>query len=117
MISGESLQTEILNGLLQRMNECSAFISICTPDDKADDGTYRPRQNVLLEMGMAMGLSRGLQRLVPLQRWGPEKQDQAVLPSDLGGIVALRFSKVENQLDALRSKLEGLGVRFNGAPG
>jgi predicted nucleotide-binding protein len=113
-ISGDSLHTEILNGLLQRMNECSAFVAICTPDDKSEEGTYHPRQNVLLEIGIAMGLSRGLQRLVPLQRWGPEKEDQAVLPSDLGGVVPIRFlsPKVENQFNALRSKLEDLGVKF-----
>lgn len=116
-ISGDSLHTEILNGLLARMNECSAFVAVCTPDDKTHDGDYHPRQNVLLEMGMALGLSRGLQRLVPLQRWGPEKEDQAALPSDLSGVLTIRFEgpAVDIKLDALRQKLEALGVQFDDA--
>ena len=40
---------------------------LCLPDSP----------NVFLEIGLAMGLSRRLQRLIILQKWGPAREDQA----------------------------------------
>lgn len=37
-ISGATLATEIGQGLVSRMNECGAFVAVCTPDDRAPDG-------------------------------------------------------------------------------
>jgi predicted nucleotide-binding protein len=45
------------------MQEAAAFVAICTPDDAVfEDGSsrkpsyFQPRQNVLLEIGMVLGL-------------------------------------------------------------
>lgn len=110
-ISSVNLKTEILSGLLNRMNECAAFIAVCTPDDEWKDGTRHPRQNVPLEVGIALGLSRGLQRLTILQREGPDKDNNALLPSDLHGIVTMRFAdQIEAVFEDLLVRLEELGL-------
>ena len=114
-ISGKNLQTEILSGLLDRMNKCAAFVAVCTPDDEWKDGTRHPRQNVLLEIGIALGLSRGLQRLTILQREGPSPELNASLPSDLHGILTMRFAdRIDDIFDDLEHRLKKLGVETNG---
>jgi len=116
-ISGVNLHTEILAGLLEKMTDCAAFIALCTPDDRID-GTparYQPRQNVLMEIGMVLGLSRGLQRLTILQGWRPDPQHQAQLPSDLAGVVTIRMEgEFEHYHKQLRDRLIGLGVQMRG---
>ncbi|MEL6232645.1 MAG: TIR domain-containing protein [Cyanobacteria bacterium J06627_3] len=81
----------ISEGLVDAMRSCGAFVAICTPDDQVADNWYQPRQNALLEIGIAMGLPNGFQRLVILQRAGAEPDKQAKLPSDLGGAFTLQF--------------------------
>ena len=111
MITGRNLQTEIIGGLLEEMNDCAAMVAICTPDDERADGTFWPRPNVFLEIGIAMGLSRGLQRLTILQRWGPDLKNQAQMPSDMGGVLSIRFEGiVDNILADLESRLKDLEV-------
>lgn len=115
---GVVLGAEIAQGLVASMNECGAFVALCTPDDQVDkDGQaiFQPRLNVLLEIGLAMGLSRGLQRLLLVQRWGPEPEHQAVLPSDLAGVLTLRFREISQALPELRRQLESIGIEFSGA--
>ncbi len=116
-ISGATLATEIGQGLVSRMNECGAFVAVCTPDDRAPDGSSYPRLNVLLEIGIAMGLSRGLQRLIVLQKWGTSKEQQGQLPSDLGGLLPIRFEgAIESTFEALGQRLKALGVELAGGP-
>lgn len=114
-MSAVNLKTEIAQGLLSKMNGCAAFVALCTPDDPWDDGTRHPRQNVMLEIGIALGLSRGLDRLSILQRIGPGQQPElnAQLPSDLHGIVTLRFyDKIEDIFPDLKQRLRELGVEI-----
>ncbi|MFL5538475.1 MAG: TIR domain-containing protein, partial [Longimicrobiaceae bacterium] len=67
-----------------------------------------PRQNVLLEIGMAMGLSRGLERLIVL------KHRDATLPSDLGGVLTLNFDDdVSATFPELETRLRELGIDFS----
>ncbi len=116
-ISGVNLRTEILAGLLDKMTDCAAFIALCTPDDRIDGvpARYQPRQNVLMEIGMVLGLSRGLQRLTILQGLRPDPQHQAQLPSDLAGVVTIRMEgDFEHYCDQLRDRLIGLGVQMRG---
>jgi predicted nucleotide-binding protein len=109
-----NLGTQVLTGLLDKMNSCAAFVAICTPDDKLDGGArFQPRANVLLEMGLAMGLSRGLERLVILQKWGDTVADQAALPSDFGGLIPVRVQvDLHSATTSLRNRLVDLGVNI-----
>ncbi|MEL7005947.1 MAG: TIR domain-containing protein, partial [Bacteroidota bacterium] len=91
LISPENVMNSISEGLVDAMRSCGAFVAICTPDDQVADNWYQPRQNALLEIGIAMGLPNGFQRLVILQRAGAEPDKQAKLPSDLGGAFTLQF--------------------------
>ena len=116
-IRGNNLDMEILDGLVSRMTGCSAVIAVCTPDDPICDPAmsriekYQPRPNVLLEMGLAMGLSRGLQRLIILQRWGDQIEKMAELPSNFGGVIPIRISgDFANAIPAILSRLSDLGV-------
>lgn len=106
LISPENVMSSISDGLVGTMKICGAFVAICTPDDKVGENWYQPRQNVLLEIGMAMALSNGFHRLLILQRAGAEPETQAKLPSDLGGAFTLQFydeheEVIKRMIDAL----------------
>ena len=106
-LGGDNLHQEIAGGLLQTMNESVAIVSVCTPDDMWQDGSQHPRQNVLLEMGIAMGLSRGLERLIIL------RHEQAKLPSDLGGVLPINFADdIATSFPALEARLGELGIEL-----
>lgn len=112
-INGD-LMNEIIKGLLSKMNECAAIVAVCTPDDQQADNTYYPRLNVLLEIGIALGLSRGMSRLVILQKYGKNLEDQAQLPSDLGGFIPIRFeSDISEAFPQMQNKLQEIGVMFD----
>ncbi|MDX1967003.1 MAG: nucleotide-binding protein [Planctomycetaceae bacterium] len=113
-VSEGNLQGELLDGLLRKMQDCSAFVALCTPDDcveSSDGKRYQPRANVLLEAGMVLGLPRGLQRLVLLQGWKADPTYQAHLPSDLGGVMTIRMSgEFHEHSDKLLERLKELRV-------
>ncbi|NET37681.1 MAG: hypothetical protein F6K19_37630 [Cyanothece sp. SIO1E1] len=109
LISPENVMNSISDGLVEAMKSCGAFVAICTPDDKVGENWYQPRQNVLLEIGIAMGLANGFQRLVILQRAGAEPEAQAKLPSDLGGAFTLQF--YDEQEDAIKRMIDALKHR------
>lgn len=100
LISPETVMSSISEGLVEKMKICGAFVAICTPDDRVGESWYQPRQNVLLEIGIAMGLPNGFQRLVILQRAGAEDDKQARLPSDLGGAFTLQFYDEQEEVIA-----------------
>lgn len=116
VIRGGNLRQEIMEGLLDRMTETGAFVVLCTPDDEVreSNGTLvrcQPRQNVMLEMGLAAGLGRGIERLIVLQKWGPELHQQAQFPSDLGGVVPIRIlGEFEHHAEALAAQLAKLRI-------
>jgi predicted nucleotide-binding protein len=111
MGNATTLKSTIPQDLLKMMKSCGAFVAICTPDDELSDGTNAPRGNVLYEMGMAVGLAGGLDRLVILQKWGKNSVDRAVLPSDFGGNVPLRFKrKISETFPDLQARLKDLRV-------
>jgi predicted nucleotide-binding protein len=113
-IEAENLKTEITAGLIGKMNECAAIIAICTPDDEWKDNTFHPRGNVLLEIGMALGLSRGLDRLIILQKIGDESKEHATLPTDLGGVLTIRFkNSITEAFDNMETRLQEIGVHLN----
>lgn len=97
---------ELSMDVLNEMDSCGAVVAVCTPDDARGTGLRQPRQNVLFELGIALGLSRGWRRTIVLQRWGDTPDEQAVLPSDLSGMLALRFNRsVDEVLPHLMEQL------------
>lgn len=113
-INAGDLVAVILEGLLRKMNQCGAIVAVCTADDLQADGTYHPRLNVLFEMGIALGLHRGLERLIVLQQWGSTEETRAVLPTDLGGVLTIRFrERVSETFDDLDSRLRALGMAIS----
>jgi predicted nucleotide-binding protein len=95
--------SQILTGLLD-MNNSGGVIALMSPDEKVEDkAEYRSRPNVLLEIGMAMGLGRGTERLIVL------RQDSVPLPTDLGGFLSINYhDSVEESFDQLESRLRYL---------
>jgi hypothetical protein len=99
--------------LLKLMKRCYAVVAVCTPDDEAIDEQgvriFQPRQNVLLEMGMARGMGRPL---IILQKVGDKPEDHATLPSDLGGVLTIQFrDKIKDVYEKLDERLEQIGFR------
>jgi len=110
-ISPEGSPSLLADELVSKMSPCGAFVALCTPDDKVNDGStewFQPRQNVILEIGIVMGLVHGLERLVILQRWGSQASEQARIPSDLEGKLSIRFNDDNNYEDALDRMVQAL---------
>jgi predicted nucleotide-binding protein len=114
-LGDSALRVEIAQGLLNKMNECGAFLAICTPDDTTDK-VSQPRSNVFIEIGLALGLSGGVHRLVILQKWGPEKKLQASLPTDLQGFLTIQFEgQIDLEFEKLAINLRTLGIELQEA--
>ena len=98
----------ISDGLVDKMRDCRAVVSICTPDDQWASSKFQPRLNVVLEMGIAMGLGGGVEKLCVLKHEGIEK-----LPSDLDGVMYIPFSEdVSGCFANLRKRLAQIGVKI-----
>lgn len=115
-ISPENSMSLLASALIERMSPCGAFIALCSPDDKIDDKLYQPRGNVLLEIGIVMGLLHGLERLIILQRWGNDPREMAQLPTDLSGKLTIQFfdeNHYQDALDTMILNLNEMGLRIN----
>ena len=88
--------------------DCAFAIALVTPDDmvkKAGKASWQARPNVLFELGWFYG-RLGPHRLLVLKRG-----EGTALPSDLGGIMTLDFSKsVRETLASLRDELKAAGL-------
>jgi CheY-like chemotaxis protein len=105
---------DVAREVISAIKECGAVVALCTPDDEWADGSRHPRQNVLLEIGVALGHLGGPDRLAIVQRWGPQMETRALLPSDLGGLITARFeSKVEEAFASLEERFRIGGLRLN----
>lgn len=102
------------------MNECAAIVAICTPDNhltKHGEETYSPRYNVILEIGIAIGLKGGTHRLVLLDRSSPQDvpiRIQTYFPSDLVGVPTLPFKSddISAIFPDLDQRLRNIGFEF-----
>ena len=104
-LNQRTLHEEIIRTLLEEMAASKAVIVLCTADDPWPNQSRHPRQNVILELGIALGTGRGLKSLIIL------KQENAVMPSDLGGVVTLNFEKSPSEIfEQLEQRLLTLGV-------
>jgi hypothetical protein len=105
---------DVSREVISAIKECGAVVALCTPDDEWADGSRHPRQNVLLEIGVALGHLGGPDRLAIVQRWGPQVGTRALLPSDLGGLITAKFeSKVEEAFASLEERFRRGGLRLN----
>jgi len=105
-----TLSTELTGGLLKKMNECAAIVAVCTPDEQLSSGIWRTRPNVVLEIGMALGLYRGLERLIIF------KQENVERPSDISGVLTLDYQDSPNErFVQLEQRLAGIGVDLQGS--
>jgi len=95
---------ELVAGLLDMMKGASAVVAMCTPDDQVGRSRY-PRPNVVMEIGLAVGIARSTRRLIVIQH-----QD-ATLPSNLGGVLTLQYkTDVSETFTNLEERLRRLGV-------
>ncbi len=70
-------------------------------------GKYQPRPNVLLEIGITVGLWRGIERLVIV------REGHALIPSDIAGVLRIDFAtNIDEVLDELESALLAKGVEL-----
>jgi predicted nucleotide-binding protein len=120
-ITSAKLTDILMIEIIDEMRECAAIISICTPDDPVTtlkNGEsrefYQPRQNVIMETGIAIGMNGGIRKLIILQMDDHNSSDPsrtAKLPSNFGGVLSLRFkNKVHEVFDDLESRLAQLKV-------
>ncbi len=107
----------LIEALEQQIYDRSAFgIILTTPDDygyrKDQDDTEReprPRQNVILEMGMVMA-SLGRERMVILKKGNLE------MPSDVNGVIYLEFNEhVKEVAGKLAQRIKNAGIQIDDA--
>jgi len=91
------------------MGECAGIVAVCSKDRELSAGEWRTRPNVTLEIGMALSLPRGIERLILLKEKGVER------PTDLGGLLTLEYelSPLERAHE-LEQRLQLIGVDLNG---
>ena len=90
VLNPETFKGDLLDQVRSNILTSGAVIAVCTADDRVktrddekDEEKHRqPRQNVLLEIGMVLGINDGKRRLITVQQWGKEPKRQAHLPSD-----------------------------------
>lgn len=120
-------RTTLIADLMNAFRPCRATIAICTPDDSLGaqgDALFQPRGNVLLEIGIAIGQCQTLeqlQRVIVIQQWDEgDPARSAQLPSDLGGMLTLRFNRVPTEdtvFSKLRTRLDALGFDLDDESG
>lgn len=90
----------VIGKLAEAANCCSHAIVVMTGDDMTADGAARVRENVMHELGYFQG-RLGHDRVILLREKGVS------MPSNLGGIVYLPFSRdhIASVFDALKAEL------------
>lgn len=91
----------VIAKLAEAADHCSHAVIVMTGDDRAEGGAPRVRENVMHEVGYFQG-RLGLDRVVLLLEEGIDP------PSNLGGIVYLRFKhgQIRGIFDQLEKELE-----------
>lgn len=102
---GDSLDT-IITKFEKAAKECGSAIALFTPDDELKNGTFRPRQNVVLELGYFMGRDKLKDRRLIILNKNPIEG-----PSDIHGVETINFDKsIEEVAMKLQKQLKHLGV-------
>jgi predicted nucleotide-binding protein len=103
---GENWRARMIDILRSALETSSAVIALITPDgdeDVAHTGTSppRPNSNVLLELGLALGIASTKTVVVAA--------GSVDLPSDLAGVQVIQLSNATAGREALRTRLRLLG--------
>jgi predicted nucleotide-binding protein len=102
---GENWRARMMDVLRSAVETSSAVIALLTPDEAedahADVSPQRPSPNVLLELGLALGLASTKTIVVAAGR--------VDLPSDLAGVHVIQLSNATAGREALRTRLRLLG--------
>lgn len=108
VVSPSTTFTDIVASIRKKMNECAAIVAVCTPDEQLASGVWRTRPNITLEIGMAISLPRGLERLTIVKPKSVER------PSDLGGVLTLDYEYSPSEVFGdLEARLKAIGVDLN----
>jgi hypothetical protein len=108
-VEAGNLDTELARGLRGKMNACGAILAVLTEDVELSPGLYRTRPNIILEIGMALALNRGIERLIMIRK------DTVERPSDIGGLLTLDYKNDPLEIvSELEQRLSALGVDLSG---
>lgn len=92
----------IIDKLMQESEEACYAICLVTPDDITEDGEFRARQNVILEIGYFLGkLGRRRVRIL--------KKGDIEIPSDLKGVLYGNYDDTSWQIKLLK-EIRGVGI-------
>jgi predicted nucleotide-binding protein len=111
LVKSNTGPNSILEELEALIRICKAGFILVTPDDEGrlrdstDSAVGRARQNVIFETGLLFAKFRKFERVALVVRRPIE------LPSDLDGILFLKFEKSVNELEVqIVEKLNGWGI-------
>lgn len=92
-----------LDKLLEETKDAGYAIALLTPDDLAENGTNRARQNVILEIGYFLG-QLGKARVRMLIKEGVE------IPSDLHGVLYQKYDMNGAWKSKLMKEMQAVGI-------
>lgn len=96
----------IISKFREEASEVGFAIVIITPDDSLSDGTFRPRQNVILELGFFLG-ALGAHRVATIVKHPVDT------PSDYDGVVYISYESDWKLAVAKELKAAGYEVDVN----
>lgn len=132
-VSSDDISTGILDDVIDKIRDCVAIIAVCTPDNEVSSvkcpgkPEYHPRGNVIMEIGMALSLYRGKERLIIMKFSGNRPDEMVSLPSNISNLTRVKFAREDlievktgdrwqlNQTikDKLKKRLIGLGAKID----
>jgi predicted nucleotide-binding protein len=96
----------VIEKLIEEGSKADYVIALLSPDDLQDDGTFRARQNVLLEIGYFIG-KLGRERVRLLRR------SDTAIPSDLVGILYENYDSDGAWKIKMAREIEASGIPIN----
>ena len=105
----DHLAIEVTN----RIKNCGYVIAICSADHRIRGGGIFCKQNVILELGAALGIFGSARRVILLKQNAPENKRAVQLPSDLSGLLYLEFNeRIAEIEDKLVARLNEVIIRM-----
>jgi predicted nucleotide-binding protein len=92
-----------LDKLIEETKEAGYAIALLRPDDLADEGKSRTRQNVILEIGYFLGrLGKARVRMIV--------KEEIDIPSDLHGVLYQRYDQAGAWKSKLVKEMQAVGI-------